>query len=139
MDQKRPWYKKKRFLIPLGLVGLFTVVGLASSNPTPAAVQDKQQSTNSFQQTSPPPDTSSPLPFQLDNNSSSNDDTSSTDQTASAPNGTYTNVDGDQIPSPYQAPTKPAGATARCVDGSYSSSTHRQGTCSHHGGVAVWY
>lgn len=29
--------------------------------------------------------------------------------------------------------------TAQCVDGSYSYSQHRQGTCSYHGGVAVWY
>jgi hypothetical protein len=32
----------------------------------------------------------------------------------------------------------PSGATARCRDGSYSFSQHRSGTCSHHGGVAVW-
>ncbi|MGN6445408.1 GmrSD restriction endonuclease domain-containing protein [Amnibacterium sp.] len=35
-------------------------------------------------------------------------------------------------------PGSPAGATARCRDGSYSFSAHRRGTCSHHGGVAVW-
>ncbi|MFJ9413329.1 DUF3761 domain-containing protein [Streptomyces sp. NPDC101227] len=32
-----------------------------------------------------------------------------------------------------------SGATARCRDGSLSYSAHHQGTCSHHGGVAVWY
>jgi hypothetical protein len=32
----------------------------------------------------------------------------------------------------------PPGATARCRDGTYSVSTHRSGTCSHHGGVARW-
>ncbi|WP_243769135.1 DUF3761 domain-containing protein [Streptomyces cyanogenus] len=32
----------------------------------------------------------------------------------------------------------PAGATAQCNDGTYSYSAHRRGTCSHHGGVAVW-
>lgn len=32
----------------------------------------------------------------------------------------------------------PAGATARCGDGTYSFSQSRQGTCSHHGGVATW-
>jgi hypothetical protein len=32
----------------------------------------------------------------------------------------------------------PAGATARCSDGTYSFSQHRSGTCSHHGGVEVW-
>lgn len=34
--------------------------------------------------------------------------------------------------------TAPAGATARCRDGSYSFSKHHSGTCSHHGGVAAW-
>lgn len=33
----------------------------------------------------------------------------------------------------------PAGATAKCRDGTYSYSANRRGTCSHHGGVAVWY
>ena len=28
--------------------------------------------------------------------------------------------------------------TAECSDGSISNSAHAQGTCSHHGGVAVW-
>lgn len=40
-------------------------------------------------------------------------------------------------PAPVVAPG--GGATAQCVDGSLSYSAHRQGTCSHHGGVAVWY
>jgi hypothetical protein len=31
-----------------------------------------------------------------------------------------------------------SGPTALCNDGTYSYSTHRQGTCSHHGGVAQW-
>ena len=50
----------------------------------------------------------------------------------------YVNVDGVRVPSPVFSGTKPAGATARCRDGSYSFSQHRQGTCSHHGGVAEW-
>ena len=32
-----------------------------------------------------------------------------------------------------------AGATAKCRDGTLSYSRNRRGTCSHHGGVAVWY
>jgi S1-C subfamily serine protease len=32
----------------------------------------------------------------------------------------------------------PAGASAQCRDGTYSFSSHRRGTCSHHGGVATW-
>lgn len=31
------------------------------------------------------------------------------------------------------------GATAQCNDGSLSYSAHRRGTCSHHGGVAIWF
>jgi Protein of unknown function (DUF3761) len=34
--------------------------------------------------------------------------------------------------------TDPAGATAKCKDGTYSKSAHRSGTCSSHGGVAEW-
>jgi hypothetical protein len=33
----------------------------------------------------------------------------------------------------------PSGASAQCRDGTYSYSASRRGTCSHHGGVAVWY
>lgn len=50
----------------------------------------------------------------------------------------YINVDGNCVPSPRHSPTVPAGATAQCRDGTYSFSQHRQGTCSHHGGVASW-
>lgn len=50
----------------------------------------------------------------------------------------YVNVDGDRIPSPVFSDRRPAGATARCRDGSYSFSQNRRGTCSHHGGVAEW-
>lgn len=31
------------------------------------------------------------------------------------------------------------GPTAQCNDGTPSYSANRRGTCSHHGGVAVWY
>ena len=58
---------------------------------------------------------------------------------SSAPNGTYTNVYGNEVPSPYQAPSKPVGTCAQCGDGTYSVSQSRRGTCSHHGGEAEWY
>src|SRR5258705_12458312 len=51
----------------------------------------------------------------------------------------YVNVDGVRVRSPVLSDTRPAGASARCRDGSYSFSLHRRGTCSHHGGVAEWY
>lgn len=37
-----------------------------------------------------------------------------------------------------RAVAPPAGASARCRDGSFSFSAHRSGTCSHHGGVVQW-
>jgi len=50
----------------------------------------------------------------------------------------YTNSAGDYVQSPTYAPSAPAGATAKCGDGTYSFSQSRSGTCSHHGGVAQW-
>ena len=50
----------------------------------------------------------------------------------------YTNVDGQSVHSPMAAPSAPAGATAKCKDGTYSFSQHARGTCSYHGGVATW-
>lgn len=39
---------------------------------------------------------------------------------------------------PLPPPSYPPGATAICNDGTYSSSQHRSGTCSHHSGVRQW-
>lgn len=51
----------------------------------------------------------------------------------------YTNSNDESVHSPaYSTAGVPAGATALCADGTYSFSRHRQGTCSHHGGVAKW-
>lgn len=52
--------------------------------------------------------------------------------------GTYTNSAGQQVARPCPANDVPAGATARCRDGTYSYSQSRRGTCSSHGGVAQW-
>jgi Protein of unknown function (DUF3761) len=58
--------------------------------------------------------------------------------TPACTNGTYTNSAGNTVCSPEESPTAPAGATAKCEDGTYSFSESRSGTCSHHGGVAEW-
>jgi cytoskeletal protein RodZ len=34
---------------------------------------------------------------------------------------------------------KPKHATAKCTDGTYSTSKSKQGACSGHGGIATWY
>ena len=54
-------------------------------------------------------------------------------------NNYYRNVDGNQVHVPAYSNTMPAVASAQCRDGTYSFSQHRQGTCSHHGGVSIWY
>lgn len=50
----------------------------------------------------------------------------------------YTNHYGERIQSPTYYSSAPSGATALCNDGTYSFSTSRRGTCSHHGGVDRW-
>ena len=52
----------------------------------------------------------------------------------------YVNSKGQWVPSPTRTPNNqpPTGATARCLDGTFSFSQSRRGTCSHHGGVAQW-
>jgi hypothetical protein len=52
--------------------------------------------------------------------------------------GYYRNVSGRCVHRPIRRTTVPAGATARCRDRTYSFSQHASGTCSHHGGVAIW-
>ena len=50
------------------------------------------------------------------------------------------NSDGNVVHSPAYSTDgqAPAGATAKCNDGTYSFSQHHSGTCSGHGGVANW-
>jgi uncharacterized protein YraI len=53
--------------------------------------------------------------------------------------GRYTNTRGNLMSPPVRSSDgAPAGATARCSDGTYSFSQSRSGTCSGHGGVARW-
>ncbi len=58
--------------------------------------------------------------------------------TAKQKNKFYTNSQGNKVKSPVKASEVPAGATAKCYDGTYSFSQSRGGTCSHHGGVELW-
>ena len=51
----------------------------------------------------------------------------------------YTNTAGNTVHSPAYAQSIPSGASAKCGDGTYSFSQSRRGTCSRHGGVAIWY
>jgi hypothetical protein len=51
----------------------------------------------------------------------------------------YRNSRGNCVRRPVRSHRPPAGASARCRDGTYSFSQSRRGTCSWHGGVATWY
>ncbi|MFC8678078.1 DUF3761 domain-containing protein [Streptomyces griseorubiginosus] len=64
-------------------------------------------------------------------------DSSSSDSSSSI-GGTDSTEDDSSSSSSGDTQQAPAGATAQCNDGTYSYSAHRRGTCSHHGGVAVW-
>ena len=61
-------------------------------------------------------------------------------QAATAQGRGYINSQGERVPSPTRTADgqPPPGATAHCRDGTFSFSRTRQGTCSHHGGVAEW-
>ncbi len=61
--------------------------------------------------------------------------TSSSSLAVSCGEDYYKNVDGNCVHRPS---SEPAGASAKCKDGTYSYSQHRSGTCSSHGGVAEW-
>lgn len=50
----------------------------------------------------------------------------------------YINSSGHCVHRPMHASHAPYRATAKCRDGTYSFSEHHRGTCSWHGGVAVW-
>lgn len=127
----RPWYKKKRYLIP-PVLAISLILGSALSSDSTqqfpvqpaAAVEAKLPSVQpvvSTQKVSAP----APTATQPQSSSLSNDNY-------------YTNVDGNQVHSPAYSNTVPAGASAQCRDETYSFSQSRRGTCSHHGGVAEW-
>ena len=63
---------------------------------------------------------------------------SPTPQPTLSNNNYYTNSAGNKVHSPAYSNTAPAGASAKCGDGTYSFSQSRRGTCSHHGGVSSW-
>ncbi len=105
----RPWYKKKRYLIPVGVVAALALGSAGFSSPSPS------------------PQASFPAPA------------AAVQGVSSLSNDTYyTNVDGNRVHSPAYSDSAPAGASAKCRDGTYSFSQHRSGTCSHHGGVSRW-
>jgi hypothetical protein len=96
----------------------------------------------------PPPSYPSTAPVAVDNTDQSGSSSADANDSQYGSQGDdnlsndrhYRNVAGDEVHSPAYSEdgSVPAGASAQCADGTYSFSEHRQGTCSHHGGVSSW-
>jgi len=135
------WYQKKRFIIPLGLFGLLVVIGLASG-PENNAVQNTQTSSQQqVKDTITIPAHVQPLEIkQAQPDTATQQQITKPVETPQQTPNYYINSRGNTVQSPTKSPngSVPAGASARCGDGTYSYSQSRRGTCSHHGGVANW-
>ncbi len=126
-----PWYKKKRYIAILAIVGLIFISSLGSTDQ-PAYQAENTQTTTVVStakydipvQKSIAPVKSVPAPS-VTTSGLSNDNH-------------YTNTYGNEVHSPAYSESIPVGASAQCRDGTYSFSQSRRGTCSHHGGVAKW-
>ena len=160
----KPWYKKARYLVPIGILALICGVSFAGDSPasTPSVGQvaapteqaasvelNSQTPAAETQAPSNTADTASNAAASAQQGSVTSQSTTATQPAAPSspttqPSGLsndnyYTNSSGNTVHSPANASSIPAGASAQCRDGTYSFSQHRSGTCSHHGGVAVWY
>jgi len=133
----RAWYKKKRYIIPLSFLGLLLVLGLSNQSSTiqPAALSNFNQT----QSVDPINNTASPSVKPIVNPIVLPTPATTNDNTGLSNDNHYVNVNGNTVHSPAFSNSVPAGASAKCRDGTYSFSQNRRGTCSHHGGVAQWY
>lgn len=131
-------YRKQRYIkLGVGGIALLAVAAvgsaiLLSTHPKHINAMDTASTTLS---TAAPSSTDAQTPSissPVDPSPQSVEYTPSPDVSLSVPPDTYTNVDGNQVESPdYNS----NGATAMCVDGTFSHSQNPQGTCSGHGGV----
>lgn len=153
-------HKQKIILGAIGVITFFIILGHSGSTkplvqgantsitPTATATPTQQPTPTQKPTNTPVPTatntpvptaTPTPKPVYIAPTATNTPVPPATNSTATqSNNGTYKNVDGIQVQSPVHADSAPAGASAQCGDGTYSFSLHRSGTCSHHGGVAVW-
>jgi len=112
----------KSYQKPINYTKLYKVAGGKVKFSNPPRVSTTQASTQTQAPASTPAPMSAPAPAPQ----------------PTCTNGTYVNSAGNTVCSPEESSSSPSGATAQCVDGTYSFSQSRRGTCSHHGGVAQW-
>lgn len=138
--ERKKWYQKKRYLIPLGIFGLLIVIGLSDQSPVSQSngVNSSNQNQQQVKDTITIPAYQQPLNV-IQQQPTTQNQPQTTPPQQSQPTY-YINSSGNTVQSPTktQDNSMPVGATARCRDGSYSFSQHRSGTCSHHGGVSQW-
>jgi hypothetical protein len=151
--QRDNWFDRHKVVTCFSIVAIF-IVSLAYFDRTPqqVAVQDASTSiapTATATPTQTPSDTPTPTVTPSPTPTTYIAPTHATIQSAQptptqeqglSNNNYYLNSSGNDVHSPASSTdgSVPAGATAKCADGTYSFSQHRSGTCSHHGGVAVW-
>jgi len=137
----KPWYKKKRYIIPIAAFGLIYIIGASNSPSAQSTIEPisvfETQSNNLKTETASTPST--PTVKSVAPTVSSSPETTKDDSATLSNDNYYVNVDGNTVHSPAYSNSIPAGASAKCRDGTYSFSQNRRGTCSHHGGVAEWY
>ena len=112
------------FIIPFGFFLLTTVVGCERADAQSTKLDSPNLNSGTYRDPGP------------DGNPATYDqDTNNLPQSLVR---TYDNVDEIEVQSPTKYEAPPPDACAICRDGTYSQSKNRQGTCSHHGGVAKW-
>ncbi|MES2315378.1 MAG: DUF3761 domain-containing protein [Patescibacteria group bacterium] len=126
---KKSWYKKKRYIIPV--IALSLILFFGSNNGSSPQVKSESIPIPSYGSNVPLYESTNTV--NLNTNSFS-----PTPSSALSNDNYYTNVNGNSVHSPAYSNSVPQGASARCGDGTYSYSQHRSGTCSHHGGVSEW-
>lgn len=136
--QIRPWYKKKRYLLPLASYIGILAISDSSIPATSNSVQGVQTVSQVLENTQTIPQKSSVV------ETLPKIDTERVEVKEEVPtlsnSNYYTNTRGNTVHSPVYTSDNsvPAGASARCRDGTYSFSQSRRGTCSRHGGVSEW-
>jgi hypothetical protein len=136
----KPWYKKKRYAIPIAsFLGLLAISG--SSTPVLInTVQGTQEISQVLEKTQVIPQQQKSIASEVSDQVDFNNKELIKETSTLSNSNYYINTQGSRIHSPaYTSDNSiPAGASARCRDGTYSFSQSRRGTCSRHGGVSEW-
>lgn len=160
ITKKKNWFARHKIIT--GLIGLFIIGSLGNANQTKLSTSNTYTSTPvtavqdlkpAAQLESKPVSKLEPIVVKEDSSKTTSTSTptekpeskveaqvtTKSNEVKLSNDTYYTNSSGAEIHSPAYSDTIPAGASAKCKDGTYSFSTSRRGTCSRHGGVSIWY